>query len=113
MLSFSTLFIFMLMALALPVRRYYVIVVMPKCDFFKFIVCLVVIFGSSIGITTLWGSNSYGWIGISWFLICSAIMIIYHLLVGAHATYDTSHQELPEAKVQEGKGVQEASQFQC
>ncbi|KAI5662212.1 hypothetical protein M9H77_21535 [Catharanthus roseus] len=162
-LSFSTLFIFMLMAVALLVRRYYVMDVTLKRDFVKFIVSLILIFGSSIGIATLWGLNRDGWIGyvlaavlwfigtlglalipkqrfpkvwgvplVPWlpslsilmnifligslgsvavwrFLICSAIMIIYYLLVGVHATYDMSHQELPEAKVEEGKGdVQEA-----
>ncbi|KAL2476537.1 Cationic amino acid transporter 8 [Abeliophyllum distichum] len=72
-LSFSTLFIFMLMAVALLVRRYYVKDVTPKCDTMKFVTSLFVIFGSSIGITILWSSKYRGWIGYvvtigSWFL---------------------------------------------
>ncbi|KAL2476549.1 Cationic amino acid transporter 8 [Abeliophyllum distichum] len=72
-LSFSTLFIFMLMAVALLVRRYYVKDVTPKCDTMKFVTSLFVIFGSSIGITILWSSKYRGWVGYvvtigSWFL---------------------------------------------
>lgn len=72
-LSFSTLFIFMLMAVALLVRRYYDRNSTAKPGFFKFLACLFGIFGSSIGITVLWDSHAKGWIGyivsaIIWFL---------------------------------------------
>ncbi|GKC14592.1 cationic amino acid transporter 8, vacuolar [Tanacetum coccineum] len=62
-LSFSTLFIFMLMAVALLVRRYYVTDVTSRIDMAKFMICLFVIIGSSIGITALWSVNVKGWIG--------------------------------------------------
>ncbi|XP_057949647.1 cationic amino acid transporter 8, vacuolar isoform X2 [Malania oleifera] len=62
-LSFSTLFIFMLMAVALLVRRYYVKDVTPKSDFLKFCLCLFVIVSSSIALSVLWSSNRRGWIG--------------------------------------------------
>ncbi|XP_059662804.1 cationic amino acid transporter 8, vacuolar [Cornus florida] len=157
-LSLSTLFIFMLMAVALLVRRYYVKGVTQQGDLVKFIVCLVVIFGSSIGITAIWSSNSRGWIGYTvaglfWFLgtlglvllpkqrvpkvwgvplvpwlpslsigmnlfligslgreafwrffICSAVMLVYYLFVGLHATYDVAHQDQLESKTEEGRG---------
>ncbi|KAL5564270.1 hypothetical protein UlMin_027434 [Ulmus minor] len=61
--SFSTLSIFMLMAVALLVRRYYVREVTEKADLLKFLGCLFVVMGSSIGITVLWHLNSRGWIG--------------------------------------------------
>ncbi|KAK2982861.1 hypothetical protein RJ640_006512 [Escallonia rubra] len=156
-LSFSTLFIFMLMAIALLVRRYYVKDVTSKRDLAKFLVCLFVVMGSSIGITALWASNKRGWIGyavagvffalgtvgmvllpkqrfpkvwgvplVPWlpllsvgmnifligslglvafwrFFICSALMIVYYLLVGVHATYDVAHQDQQELKVEDGK----------
>lgn len=61
-LSFSTLFIFMLMAVALLVRRYYVKETTSSRDLIKFLVCLFVVIGSSIGITVLWGVNWKGWV---------------------------------------------------
>lgn len=145
-LSFSTLFIFMLIAVALLVRRYYVKDVTPKNDLVKFLMCLFITIGSSIGVSSLWNSNERGWLGYTvagllWFLgtlgmaflskqcvpkvwgvplvpwlpslsivmnlfligslgfiaflrfiICSAVMIVYYLLVGLHATYDVAHQ---------------------
>ncbi|KAG8386664.1 hypothetical protein BUALT_Bualt03G0172500 [Buddleja alternifolia] len=157
-LSFSTLFIFMLMAVALLMRRYYVKDVTPKCDAMKFMVSLIVIFGSSLGITILWRCNQRGWIGyavtgglwalgtlamaltskhrtpkvwgvplVPWlpslsifmnifligslgtvaiwrFFICSAIMLVYYVLAGVHATYDMAHVDKQEVKVEEGDG---------
>lgn len=157
-LSFSTLFIFMLMAVALLVRRYYVKDVPPKNELGKFIVCLFVIIGSSIGVTALWNSNRRGWIGymaaglfwfvgtlgmmllpkqrvpkvwgvplVPWlpslsigmnlfligslgreaffrFFICSAVMLLYYLFVGLHATYDLAYQDRQESKLGDGKG---------
>lgn len=145
-LSLSTLFIFMLMAVALLVRRYYVRSVTPKRDLTKFLICLFIVVGSSIGITALWNLNGSGWIGyavalVFWFIgtlgmmvipkqrvpkvwgvplvpwlpslsigmnlfligslgtmafirffICSAVMLVYYLLFGLHATFDVAHQ---------------------
>lgn len=156
-LSLTTLFIFMLMAVALLVRRYYVKDVTTSRGLGKFLVCLFVIMGSSIGITALWSSNKRGWIGYAvgaafWFLgtlgmvllpkqrvpkvwgvplvpwlpslsiamnlfligsmggvaflrffICSAVMLVYYLLVGVHATYDLAHQDVPESILEEAK----------
>ncbi|KAI4390171.1 hypothetical protein MLD38_002310 [Melastoma candidum] len=72
-LSFSTLFIFMLMAVALLVRRYYVKDVTPKKDLQKFLVGIFVIFASCIGGTAWWASGGEGWVGytiavVLWFV---------------------------------------------
>lgn len=61
--SISTLFIFMLMATALLVRRYYVKGITPKSDHLKFLVFLAMIIGSSIGMSVVWSSKTGGWIG--------------------------------------------------
>lgn len=157
--SFSTLSIFMLMAVALLVRRYYVKDQTTKGDYIKFLVCLFVIIGSSIGVTVLWNRNSRGWVGytvtgVLWglgtlgmgllpkrrvpkvwgvplvpllpslsigtnlfligslgpeafwrFFICSAVMVVYYLLVGVHTTYDMAHQSHPDLRTEEGKGA--------
>ncbi|RVW45560.1 Cationic amino acid transporter 8, vacuolar [Vitis vinifera] len=71
--SFSTLLIFMLVAVALLVRRYYVKDTTAKRDLVKFLACLIVIIGSSIGIAVLWNSNTTEWVGYAvgaflWFL---------------------------------------------
>lgn len=71
--SFSTLLIFMLMAIALLVRRYHVKDVTPKSHLVKFLMSLFVIICSSSGLTAIWGSNGRGWIGyvvtfVLWFL---------------------------------------------
>ena len=148
----------MLMAVALLVRRYYVKDVTPKRDLVKFLVCLLVVIGSSTGLAALWNSNQRGWIGYSvaglvWFLgtlgmtllpkqripkvwgvplvpwlpsvsigmnlfligslgsaaffrfiICSAVMIVYYLFVGLHATFDMAHQIQQELKLEDGQG---------
>ncbi|CAI9088941.1 OLC1v1023402C1 [Oldenlandia corymbosa var. corymbosa] len=72
-LSFSTLFIFMLMAVALLVRRYYVKDVTPRSDHIKFLASLFLICISSIGFTIIFNLNKGGWIGyavtgILWFI---------------------------------------------
>ncbi|KAK7318704.1 hypothetical protein RJT34_03410 [Clitoria ternatea] len=72
LLSISTLFIFMLVAVALLVRRYYSSGVTTKANQVKLIVCLVLILGSSCGISAYWASSN-GWIGYAiavplWFL---------------------------------------------
>ncbi|KAJ6423619.1 hypothetical protein OIU84_024568 [Salix udensis] len=58
--SISTLLIFMLLAVALLVRRYYVKDVISKNDSVTFFVCLFTIAGSSIGVTALWNSGVRG-----------------------------------------------------
>lgn len=63
LLSISTLFIFMMMATALLVRRYYVRGVSTRKDLLKLVVCLLVIISSSIGTSAYWGLNTHGWIG--------------------------------------------------
>lgn len=146
-LSFSTLFIFMLMAVALLMRRYYIKDVTPRNDVIKFMASLFVILGSSLGIMILWSTNERGFVGyavcgglwalgtvgmaltskhrtakvwgvplVPWlpslsivmnifligslgataiwrFFICSAVMVVYYLLVGVHTTYDVAHLE--------------------
>ncbi|XAR68213.1 hypothetical protein NMG60_11003265 [Bertholletia excelsa] len=160
--SLSTLFIFMLMAVALLMRRYYVKDATTKHDFIKFLVCLFSVIASSIGISVLWNINRRVWAGyavfgvvwlagtagmamlpkrrmpkiwgvplVPWlpaisilmnffligslgtvaferFFICSAVMVLYYLLVGLHATYDVAHQIPPDVKLEEGNenGVQ-------
>ncbi|PHT86615.1 Cationic amino acid transporter 8, vacuolar [Capsicum annuum] len=155
--SFSTLTIFMLMAVALLVRRYYVTDVTPKYDLAKFLLCLFIVIGSLIGATVLWSTKEKGWIGYTvtgalWFLgtlgmallpkqrlpkvwgvplvpwvpslsigmnifligslgeaafyrfiICSAVMLIYYVFVGVHATYDIAHPEKLDSIIEEGK----------
>ncbi|XP_010279631.1 PREDICTED: cationic amino acid transporter 8, vacuolar-like [Nelumbo nucifera] len=150
--SLSTLFIFMLMAVALMVRRYYVKDVTPKANFLKLLLCLLMIIGSSIGTSALWASNYRKWPGymitmVVWFLgtlglnllpqkrvpkvwgvpcvpwfpsfsiglniflmgslgymtfirfgICTAVMLVYFLLFGLHATYDVAHQNQYESE---------------
>lgn len=155
--SICTLLIFMLLAVALLVRRYYVKDVTSKNDSVTFFVSLFTIVGSSIGVTALWNSGVRGWIGyvvasviwcsgtlgisllhkhrvpkvwgvplVPWlpslsiamnvfllgsldykaflrFIICSAVMILYYLMVGVHATYDVAHQNPKETEAEEGR----------
>ncbi|RYR21050.1 hypothetical protein Ahy_B03g066285 isoform A [Arachis hypogaea] len=61
--SISTLFIFMLMAVALLVRRYYVRQNTSKEDLMRVLGCLFVIIASSAVGTALWNANKLGWIG--------------------------------------------------
>ncbi|XP_047956623.1 cationic amino acid transporter 8, vacuolar [Salvia hispanica] len=72
-LSFSTLFIFMLMAVALLVRRYYVKDVTPRHDAVKFGVALFVILGSSLGVTLLWSSGERGFVG---YVVCGGLWAV-------------------------------------
>jgi APA family basic amino acid/polyamine antiporter len=148
LLSISTLFIFMLVALALLVRRYYSSGVTTKGNQRNLIVCLVLIIVSSIGISAYWANSSTkGWIGYPifvpiWFLgtgglwlfvpmakkpkvwgvplvpwlpslsiainifllgsidkksymrfgIWTAFLLVYYVLLGLHASYDTAKQ---------------------
>ncbi|KAF5944846.1 hypothetical protein HYC85_018923 [Camellia sinensis] len=63
LLSISTLFIFMLVALALLVRRYYLAGVTTPADRIKFIVFLLLILASSIATSVYWALSQKGWIG--------------------------------------------------
>lgn len=157
-LSFSTLFIFMLMAVALLVRRYYVRDATPKHDTIIFAAALAVIVCSSVGTTVLWSSGQRGWVGyavtgglwfvatlvmaliskhrvpkvwgvplVPWlpslsigmnlfligslgsaailrFVICSAVMLVYYLFAGVHATYDVAHMDQQEVALEGGNG---------
>lgn len=63
LLSISTLFIFMLVALALIVRRYYVSGETSTANRYKLIACIATILGSSIATATYWGlSDNNDWI---------------------------------------------------
>ncbi|OVA06727.1 Amino acid/polyamine transporter I [Macleaya cordata] len=61
--SLSTLFIFMLVAIALLVRRYYARDVTSKFDLCKLVLFLLMIVGSSIGTTLYYNHGANGWIG--------------------------------------------------
>ncbi|PRQ30752.1 putative amino acid/polyamine transporter I, cationic amino acid transporter [Rosa chinensis] len=159
--SFSTLSIFMCVAIALLVRRYYVKDLTAKNDLVKFLASLFVIIGSSIAIAALWNTDVRGWVwyvvaGVIWFsgtlwmallpkqrvakvwsvplvpwvpalsiginlfligslgydaflrfAICTAVMVVYYLFVGVHATYDVAHQiERQESRTEEGSASQ-------
>uniref|UniRef100_A0A2N9ILU5 Cationic amino acid transporter C-terminal domain-containing protein n=1 Tax=Fagus sylvatica TaxID=28930 RepID=A0A2N9ILU5_FAGSY len=62
LLSISTLFIFMLVAIALLVQRYYVSGVTTNANRIKLIVFLLLILGSSIVTATYWATSPNGWI---------------------------------------------------
>lgn len=63
LLSISTLFIFMLVAVGLLVRRYYASDVTTPANRNKLIACLLLILGSSIATATYWGLSEHGWVG--------------------------------------------------
>ncbi|MED6143332.1 Catabolite repression protein cat5 [Stylosanthes scabra] len=82
LLSISTLFIFMMMAVALLVRRYYVRGVTPRESLSKLVAFLLLIIASSMGISAYWGTNPNGWIGYTitvpiWFLatLCMSLFL--------------------------------------
>ncbi|KAJ1377487.1 Cationic amino acid transporter, C-terminal [Sesbania bispinosa] len=163
--SVSTLFIFMLMAVALLVRRYYVREgISSKSDLRRLLLCLFVIIGSSAVGAGLWSSDALGWIGytvaacvwflatfgmsflqkqrapkvwgvplVPWlpslsiatnlflmgslgaeafwrFLICSAVMLVYYLFVGVHATYDVDHQNSSHQESKFDEGMEDTNQ---
>ncbi|KAF6142850.1 hypothetical protein GIB67_002714 [Kingdonia uniflora] len=71
--SFSTLFIFMLMAVALLVRRYYVKDITSRSHLYKLLFLMATIICSSIGTTVYYNLSHGGWIGHAitlpiWFL---------------------------------------------
>ncbi|CAH1436708.1 unnamed protein product [Lactuca virosa] len=63
LLSISTLFVFMMMAVAIIIRRYYVKGVTPNSSLLKLVGFLVIIIGSSIGTSACWGLDPSGWVG--------------------------------------------------
>ncbi|KAJ0980740.1 hypothetical protein J5N97_008995 [Dioscorea zingiberensis] len=72
LLSISTLFIFVLVALALLVRRYYVSGETAAAERNKMVVCLVVIVAAAVGMAGSWAAGR-GWVGFAvtvpvWFL---------------------------------------------
>ena len=156
LLSISTLFIFMLVAVALLVRRYYVTGETTPAHRNMLVLCLVLIIGSSIGTAAYWGLSQHGWIGycitvpiwmvatislwyfvpqarspklwgvplVPWlpsasiainifllgsidqasfgrFGIWTGLLLIYYLLFGLHASYDTA-KEMGEKRIQNG-----------
>ncbi|KAL1359215.1 hypothetical protein HN51_004511 [Arachis hypogaea] len=81
LLSISTLFIFMMMAVALLVRRYYVRGVTPRGNLLKLVAFLLLIIASSMGISACWGINPNGWIGYTitvpiWFLATLGMSLV-------------------------------------
>ncbi|KAI4332075.1 hypothetical protein L6164_017014 [Bauhinia variegata] len=73
LLSISTLFIFMMMAVALLVRRYYVREKTEPRDLSKLVFFILLIIASSMGTSAYWGLRPNGWIGYAitvpfWFL---------------------------------------------
>lgn len=81
LLSISTLFIFMLVALALLVRRYYVSGVTAAADRNKLVVFLLLILGSSIATSAYWGLSTTGWVGY-----CVTVPIWLLATIGLWAT---------------------------
>ncbi|KAE9602876.1 putative amino acid/polyamine transporter I, cationic amino acid transporter [Lupinus albus] len=72
LLSISTLFIFMLVAIALLVRRYYVSGVTTKGNQIKLIGSIVLIVGSSTGVSVNWAVDG-SWIG---YAICFPLWVL-------------------------------------
>ncbi|KAK7329371.1 hypothetical protein VNO77_23533 [Canavalia gladiata] len=73
LISVSTLFVFMMISVALLVRRYYVRGVTPRETLLKLVIFLVLIIASSMGISAYWGLRPNGWFGYTltipiWFL---------------------------------------------
>ncbi|CAN6548023.1 unnamed protein product [Malus baccata var. baccata] len=63
LLTMSILFIFMMMAVALLVRRYYVREITPQQHFLKLVIFLLIIIASSMGTSAYWGLNPNGRVG--------------------------------------------------
>ncbi|XVF68398.1 hypothetical protein PTKIN_Ptkin10aG0202500 [Pterospermum kingtungense] len=80
LLSVSTLFIFMMMAVALLVRRYYVRDVTPGINLLKLVIFLMIIIASSMGTSAYWRLSPNGWVGYAvtiplWFLGTTGISL--------------------------------------
>ncbi|KDP46791.1 hypothetical protein JCGZ_11162 [Jatropha curcas] len=81
LLSLSTLFIFMMMAVALLVRRYYVRETTPQINLIKLVAFLLIIIASCMGTAAYWGLKPSGWFGYVitvplWFLGTMGIHMI-------------------------------------
>jgi len=63
LISVSTLFVFVMISIALLVRRYYVRGVTTKENQLKLVVFLILTVASSMGISAYWGLRPNGWIG--------------------------------------------------
>ncbi|XP_041023623.1 cationic amino acid transporter 5 [Juglans microcarpa x Juglans regia] len=73
LLSVSTLFVFMMMAVALLVRRYYVREITPRINLLKLVIFLLIIIASSMATSAYWGLKPDSWPGYTitvplWFL---------------------------------------------
>ncbi|KAL5989947.1 Catabolite repression protein cat5 [Asimina triloba] len=80
LLSISTLFIFMMMAVALLVRRYYARGITPRSNLLKLTAFLMIIIASSMGTSAYWGLRPTGWLGYVitvplWFLGTAGIAL--------------------------------------
>ncbi|KAM3277864.1 hypothetical protein ACQJBY_045635 [Aegilops geniculata] len=62
LLSISTLFIFMLVAVALLVRRYYVTGETTAANRNRLVACIAAILATSVATATCWGLNVDGWV---------------------------------------------------
>ncbi|KAK4770485.1 hypothetical protein SAY87_031017 [Trapa incisa] len=164
LLSISTLFIFMLVAVALLVRRYYVTGETSASDRNKLTACLVLIIGSSVATAAYWGSGTTGWIGYAitvpiWFIatvclwslvpmarepklwgvplvpwlpsasiainifllgsidrasferfgIWTAFLMVYYVLFGLHASYDTAEIAAANREITKGASIEEGT----
>ncbi|KAM0882294.1 hypothetical protein ACQ4PT_032399 [Festuca glaucescens] len=157
LLSISTLFIFVMMAVALLVRRYHARGVTSPAHGRRLVTLLLAIVGSSAGIAACWGAAPERWAGyaalvpvwaaatlgiqllvpvaraprrwgvplVPWlpslsiatnfflmgslgaqafvrFGVCTAVMMLYYVLVGLHATYDVAHDGAGEERADHG-----------
>ncbi|XBH92762.1 hypothetical protein VPH35_083827 [Triticum aestivum] len=156
LLSISTLFIFVMIATALLVRRYHARGVTSRAHGRLLAALVLAIVGSSGGIAACWGTAPERWTGyavlvpvwaaatlgvqllvpvarvptkwgvplVPWlpslsiatniflmgslgaqafvrFGVCTAVMLLYYVLVGLHATYDVAHEEVDDAAADE------------
>nr|BAJ88234.1 predicted protein [Hordeum vulgare subsp. vulgare] len=154
LLSISTLFIFVMIASALLVRRYHARGVTSRAHARRLAALVLGVIGSSAGIAACWGAAPERWEGYAalvpvwaaatlgiqllvpvartprqwgvplgpWlpslsiatniflmgslgaqafvrFGVCTAVMLLYYVLVGLHATYDVAHEEVEEQGV--------------
>ncbi|KAK4254619.1 hypothetical protein QN277_009975 [Acacia crassicarpa] len=81
LLSISTLFMFMMVAVALLVRRYYVRGVTPTQNLIKLVIFLLLIVASSMATSAYWGLRPNGWVGYNisvplWFLATLGLSLV-------------------------------------
>ncbi|XP_042027383.1 cationic amino acid transporter 5-like [Salvia splendens] len=81
LLSVSTLFIFMMMAVALLVRRYYMPGVTPRANVAILAAFVLLIIASSMGTSAYWGLKQGGWVGYTvtvpvWFAATLGIAVM-------------------------------------